>query len=143
MEPITLTKDHLAGIANDMDQQTEMLTDAEINALAQKVNKKINLPFLSEEKELIVFAKLIKWIDRELYKILPNEYYELIHDVSDGLTSQEATDLEIRLTPLINNAINIPILSEKLEAKLISLVLSGIMGAMVKGSKLDGAVVPS
>jgi len=120
-----------------------MLTDAEINALAQKVNKKINLPFLSEEKELIVFAKLIKWIDRELYKILPNEYYDLIHDVSDGLTSQEATDFEIRLTPLINNAINIPILSEKLEAKLISLVLSGIMGAMVKGSKLDEAVVPS
>jgi len=143
MEPITLTKDHLAGIANDMDNQEEMLTDAEINALAQKVNKKINLPFLSEEKELIVFAKLIKWIDRELYKILPNEYYDLIHDVSDGLTSQEATDLEIRLTPLINNVINIPILSEKLEAKLISLVLSGIMGAMVKGSKLDEAVVPS
>ena len=143
MTEITLTKDHLAGITNDMDNQEEMLTDAEINALAQKVNKKINLPFLSEEKELIVFAKLIKWIDRELYKILPNEYYDLIHDVSDGLTSQEATDLEIRLTPLINNAINIPILSEKLEAKLISLVLSGIMGAMVKGSKLDEAVVPS
>ena len=143
MEPITLTKDHLAGIANDMDNQEEMLTDAEINALAQKVNKKINLPFLSEEKELVVFAKLVKWIDRELYKILPNEYYSLIHDVSDGLTSQEATDLEIRLTPLINNAINIPILSEKLEGKLISLVLSGIMGAMVKGSKLDEVVVPS
>ena len=143
MEPITLTKDHLAGIANDMDNQEEMLTGAEINALAQKVNKKINLPFLSEEKELIVFAKLVKWIDRELYKILPNEYYSLIHDVSDGLTSQEATDLEIRLTPLINNAINIPILSEKLEAKLISLVLSGIMGAMVKGAKLDEVVVLS
>ena len=143
MEPITLTKDHLAGIANDMDKQEEMLTEAEINALAQKINKKINLPFLSEEKELIVFAKLVKWIDRELYKVLPNEYYSLIHDVSDGLNSQEATDLEIRLTPLINNAINIPILSEKLEAKLISLVLSGIMGAMVKGSKLDEVVVPS
>ncbi len=143
MEPITLTKDHLAGIANDMDNQEEMLTDAEINALAQKVNKKINLPFLSEEKELVVFAKLVKWIDRELYKILPNEYYSLIHDVSEGLTSQEATDLEIRLTPLINNAINIPILSEKLEGKLISLVLSGIMGAMVKGSKLEEVVVPS
>jgi hypothetical protein len=143
MEPITLTKDHLAGISNDMDQQAEMLTDAEINALAQKINKKINLPFLSEEKELVVFAKLIKWIDRELYKILPNEYYSLIHDASDGLSSQEATDLEIRLTPLINNAINIPILSEKLEGKLISLVLSGIMGAMVKGSKLDEVVVQS
>ena len=143
MDSISLTKDHLTGITNDMDQQAEMLTDAEINALAQKVNKKINLPFLSEEKELVVFAKLIKWIDRELYKILPNEYYELIHDASDGLTSQEATDLEIRLTPLINNAINIPILSEKLEGKLISLVLSGIMGAMVKGSKLDEVVVPS
>ncbi|NEW85156.1 MAG: hypothetical protein GZ094_22715 [Mariniphaga sp.] len=137
MAEITLTKDHLVDISNDMDNQEEMLTDAEINALAQKVNKKINLPFLSEEKELVVFAKLVKWIDRELYKILPNEYYNLINDISDGLTIQEANDLEKRLTPLINNVINIPILSEKLEAKLISMVLGVIIGAMAKGSKLE------
>ncbi|NEW84548.1 MAG: hypothetical protein GZ094_19580 [Mariniphaga sp.] len=139
MAEITLTKDHLANFSNDMDKQEEMLTDAEINALAQKVNNKINLPFLSEEKELVVFAKLVKWIDRELYKILPNEYYNLLNDISDGLTIQEANDLEKRLTPLINNVINIPILSEKLEEKLIRMVL----GAMVKGSKLDEVVVPS
>jgi len=143
MTEITLTKDHLADISNDMDKQEDMLTDAEINALAQKVNKKINLPFLSEEKELVVFAKLVKWIDRELYKILPNEYYNLIHDVTDGISIQEAYDLEKRITPIINNVVNIPILTEKLEEKLISMVLGVIIGAMAKGSKLDEEVVPS
>lgn len=137
MTTISLTTDHLAGITNDMDKQAEMLTDAEINALAQKVNKKINLPFLSEEKELVVFAKLVKWIDRELYKILPNEYYGLINDASNGLTTEEANDLRIRLTPMINKAINIPILSEESEEKLINTVLGAIIGAMIKGSKLE------
>jgi len=38
---------------------------------------------------------------------------------------------------MINNVVNIPILTEKLEEKLISMVLGVIIGAMAKGSKLE------
>lgn len=134
---LTLTKEQLARINEDMNKKIEMLNDAEVNALAQKVNDAINLPFLKEEKELIVFTKVIKWVDKQLYKLLPNEYYELVKDATDGISKEEANKIEERLTPLINNAVNIPVLTEKHEAKLIGLVLGLIIKAMVKGFKLE------
>ena len=132
----TLTKKNLEQIKSDQ-KKVEMLTDAEVNALAQKVNMVINLPILNEEKEFVVFVKIIKWIDQKLYEILPNEYYELINDATDGISKDEAVALEQRLTPIINNAIDIPIISERQEEKLISLVLGIIINAMVKGFKLE------
>ena len=137
MAEITLTKQQLNQIKKDMDKRVEMLTDAEINAIAQKVNKAINLPFLNEKKEFIVFGKIIKLVDRQLYRLLPNEYYELVKDASDGISKEEAVKIEERLTPLINNVVNIPILTERQEEKLIGLVLSLIINAMIKGFKLE------
>lgn len=137
MAEITLTKKQLEKIMKDMDEKVEMLTDAEINAIAQKVNKAINLPFLNEEKEFIVFGKIIKSVDRQLYRLLPNEYYELVKDASDGISKEEAVKIEERLTPLINNVVNIPILTEKIEEKLIGLILSLIINAMIKGFNLE------
>ena len=137
MGTITLTKEQLSIIRKDMDEKVEMLTDAEINGLTQKVNAAVNLPFLSEKKEFVVFAKIIKWVDKKLYQLLPNEYYELVKDASDGISKREAKRMEHRLTPLINNVVNIPILTEKQEAKLIGLILRLIITAMVKGFKLE------
>lgn len=137
MSEITLTKGQLAKIAKDMKKQVEMLSDAEINALAQKVNQAINLPFLSEKKEFVVFAKVIKWIDSLLYQLLPNEYYELVKDASDGISKEEAIKIEERLTPLINNIVDIPVLTEKQEKMLISLILGLIINAMIIGFKLE------
>lgn len=137
MSEIRLTNAQLSQIKRDMNEKADMLNDAEVNALAQKVNKAINLPFLKEEKEFVVFVKLVKWVDAQLYRLLPNEYYELVKDASDGITKEEARKMEDRLTPMINNVINIPILTEKHEKKLISLVIGLILKAMVKGHKLD------
>lgn len=139
MSEITLTKKQLARIKKDMSEQVEMLTDAEVNALAKSINKAFNLPFLNEKKEFVVFVKVIKWVDYQLYQILPNEYYELVKDATDGISQEEAVKLEERLTPLINNVVNIPIISERQEAKLISLVLGLIIRAMIKGYKLEEA----
>ena len=132
-----LTSDQLNQIKLDMSETTQMLSDAQVNALAQKVNKAINLPFLKEEKELIVFAKLVRLIDQKLYQLLPNEYYELIKVANDGISKEDAVIMQQRLTPLINKAVNIPVLSEKQEQKLISFILGIIVNAMVKGCKLE------
>ncbi len=137
MSEITLTQSQLTQIRNDMDKKVDMLNDAEINALATKVNSVINLPFLNEEKELMVFGKVVRWVDKQLYQLLPNEYYVLIKDSSDGISKEEAVKIEDRLTPLINNVINIPVLTEAMEAKLIRLILGLIITAMVKGFKLE------
>lgn len=137
MTEITLTKSQLLQVQKDMNENVAMLSDAAVNALAQKANKAINFPFLNEKKEFIVFVKVIKWVDKQLYQLLPNEYYALVKDATDGISKEEAIKIEERVTPLINNVINIPILTEKQEGKLISLLVGLIINAMVKGFKLE------
>ena len=137
MSEVKLTKSQIDQVNKDMTEQIEMLSDGEVNALAMKVNKAINLPFLKEEKEFIVFVKVVKWVDKQLYQLLPNEYYELVKDATQGISKEEAAKIEERITPLVNKAVNIPVLSEKQEEKLISLVLGLILNAMVKGFKLE------
>ncbi|MFK7757898.1 MAG: hypothetical protein AB8B53_13290 [Flavobacteriales bacterium] len=132
----TLTTRHFKQIDKDM-KGSNMLSDSEILAIAHKVNAVINLPFVREEKELVVFVKLIKKLDEKLYELLPNEYYQLIRDAEDGISADEAESMEEAVTKAINKKINIPILSERLEAKLISLVVGIIINAMIKGFNLE------
>lgn len=134
---INLTPDQLKKIRDDWEVRSEMLTDSEVNAIAQKLDKVVNLPFIGEEKELIVLAKITKWVDKQLYRLLPNEYYELIRDASNGISEEEAKRIEKRLTPLINNAVNVPVLTEKQEGIVIGFILHLIITAMVKGFKLE------
>lgn len=137
MPTITLTKEQLEHIKREMTEQEEMLTDEEVQVLAHKLNDHINLPFISREKEYVVFIKVIKWIDKLLYQMLPNEYYGLVKDTTNGISEEEANKIEERLTPLINNIVNIPVLTEKMEEKLIRLILGFIIKAMIKGFKLE------
>lgn len=137
MTTIALSQQQLVQVTKDMDNKADMLSDSEINALAQKINGMFNIPVLGETSELIVFAKIIKLIDRKLCQLLPNEYYKLVKDSTDGISQEEATALEKRLTPLINSRVNIPIISEEQEEKLISMILGMIINAMVKGARLE------
>lgn len=124
-------------LKSDMDEKCEMLTDAQILALANKVNAVINLPILSEEKELIVFCKLIRKVDQAIYQLLPNEYYDMVHNASDGISASDAERMRKRLVPLINKAVDIPFLTEEMEAFVIDLILKVIVDALVKGCKLN------
>lgn len=137
MATITLTKEQLQQIQSDMYWQSHMLTDAEVNALAQKVNSAINIPFLGEAKEFIVFVKIIRWIDTQLYNVLPNEYYELVHNSHDGISREEASQITDRVSKLINKVIDIPIVPEAVEGLIINMVLGIIIHAMVKGFNLE------
>ena len=138
MSTLTLDAQALENMQADMNAKTSMLTDEQLNALAQKINAAINIPILGEKAELVVFAKIIKLIDVKLYELLPNEYYELINSVNDGISEEEAAMMTQRLSKLLNEKINIPFISEQKEEKLISLVIGYIVGAMVKGVKLVG-----
>ena len=138
MSTLTLDAQALENMQADMKTKTSMLTDEQLNALAQKINAAINIPILGEKAELVVFAKIIKLIDVKLYELLPNEYYELINSVNDGISEEEAAMMTQRLSKLLNEKINIPFISEQKEEKLISLVIGYIVGAMVKGVKLVG-----
>jgi hypothetical protein len=141
MSNVTLDASAVATIQADMNVKTSMLSDEQLNALAQKLNEKFNIPILGEKIELIVFAKIIRLIDAKLYELLPNEYYSLVNSVSDGISDEDAALLSARLGKLLNEKINVPFLSEEIEGKLIGFVLDQIVNAMKLGLKLESKIL--
>lgn len=133
----SLSPEKMAEIRHQYFMKSSMLTDNEILHLARKVNQVVNLPFISEEKELIVFCRIVHWVDVKLYSLLPNEYYSLIRNSSDGISEDEADLIVERISPLIAGVVDIPFVPEAIEKRVIALILSLIINAMIKGFKLE------
>jgi len=101
----------------------------EIKDLAEKLNEKINVPLINETKEEKILIKVVLKIDRFLYDNLPNEFYDLIRSVDNGIDDNEADRLVSRLTTLANKNIDIPYLPEFAEAIAIKFVINVIINA--------------
>ncbi len=133
---ITLTGDQVRAIMDDADRKIELLSIQELEAIASRLNEKINIPFLSEEQEQVVLVKIVKQIDRYLYSVLPNEVYQMVKDASDGISEEEAEKIKTRLAQLINKAVDIPIVGEEVEQLIFKMVLDLIVLALQKGKSL-------
>ncbi|MBP0132189.1 MAG: hypothetical protein ITD31_02210, partial [Nitrosospira sp.] len=60
MSAIILTEDQRKQVLHEFDVQIEMLSAEEVEVLASKLNKKIDLPFITEGTEQIIFVKTVK-----------------------------------------------------------------------------------
>jgi hypothetical protein len=116
------------------------MTQSEIETLAEKVNEKhFNIPLVNERKEGKILVKIIMKIDRFLYDNLPNELYDLIRSLDDGISDDEAKTLIKRLSRLANDKIDIPYIPEALEYVIIRFVLALIVNAMREKFNIDNA----
>lgn len=131
-----LTLNEHQKILDDADTKIEMLSSKQLDLIATKLNGWVNIPFVSEKKEQIVFVKIVKKVDRFIYKNLPNELYEVINDSLDGVSISEAELIEERLSSYINRYINIPYLTERMEQKVFEFILGIIISALVKGKNI-------
>jgi hypothetical protein len=132
MSLITLTQAQRDKVLKDMNETIEMLSNEEVEAIASKLNEEINIPFIKEGTEQTVFVKTVKLIDRLLYKNLPNELYVLVKDSTDGISDDEAENLEKILASRINKKFDIPYVPEWVEEEILKLTLSIIINAMRK-----------
>lgn len=99
------------------------MTEEEIRDLAQRLNRKINVPIINETGEEKILIKIILKIDTFLYDHLPNEFYDLIRSTKVGIEDKEAKRLIRRLTRLANEKIDIPYLPEVAEHFAIKFVI--------------------
>ena len=122
--------------------RTRMSKD-EVEKLAAMLNKKINIPFFfSEPKEFAILVKIVTKIDMFLYNKLPNEIYDSIRSLDDGIVSDaEAKQVVVRLSKLANETIDIPYLSEITEHFVIRLLVGSIVNGMRKNWTLDKSIV--
>jgi hypothetical protein len=124
---------------NAKDEHRHRMTQSEVQLLAEKLNKKIDVPLISERKEGKILLKIILKIDKFLYDSLPNELYDLIRNLNDGIDDDEAKTLIKRLSKLANKKINIPYIPESLEYVMIRFVIALIVNAMRKKWNIEKA----
>lgn len=132
MSTITLTETQRQAIKAEMEAQTDMLSDIEVEALATMVNAKVNIPYIKEGTEQTILVKTVKKFDQLLYKNLPNELYGLVKDSSDGISDSDAKQLEGVLGSRLNSQFEIPYLPEVIEQKIFELLIAMIVSAMRK-----------
>lgn len=137
MPLLTLTMELLKNGQTLLDVPTDALSEYEVNFLAHKASEVIDQPFLDVERDLMIFAKIVKGIDRELFQLLPYDYYMLVKDETEGVSREVAEEIERRVIPIIINEINIPILTDRQKEKIIGIILGLIVKAMIKGFKIE------
>ena len=111
------------------------MTQDEIKDLAERLNRKINVPLIKETGEEKILIKIILKIDTFLYNNLPNEFYDLIRSADRGIDDKEAKRLVRRLSRAANNQIDIPYLPEFAEKFAFRFVIGMVVKAARK--KLD------
>ncbi len=136
---ITLTEEQHNKITADMSD-VSMLDQEEVEVIASLLNRKINLPFVSEDSEQIVFVKLVKLIDSILYASLPNEIYELVKIASDGISPEEARILSTTLSARLNKKFDLPYIPEFIEAKIFDSAITYIISATVENKTIKGLI---
>jgi len=115
------------------------MSEQEIKDLAERLNKKINVPLIRETKEEKILIKIVIKIDRVLYETLPNELYDLVRSLDRGIDDDEAKRLIKRLSRLANKHIDIPYIPEALEYVAIRFVIAIIIKSARKEFDFDKA----
>lgn len=132
MSAITLTEEQRKQVLHEFDVQVEMLSDEEVEALASKLNEKIDLPFIVEGTEQVIFVKTVRMFDRLLYQNIPNELYGLIKDTGDGISDKDAEELKLVLGSRLNKSLEIPYVPEWVEQQVLEILIGLVVDAMRK-----------
>ncbi len=105
-----------------------MLNDKQLEALADKLNAKVNLPMIGEETEKQVLMTALKQLNAALAGKVGEDLRAIIQPLIDGTaTPEEAVALKAKAVEHVNKNINIPVIGEDTEAKILGPVVDGIV----------------
>ncbi|MEM6359846.1 MAG: hypothetical protein AAF149_10040 [Bacteroidota bacterium] len=130
-----LTQDQFTQLLDEYfapPEKRSKMTEEEVKDLAERLNEKINVPIINETGEEKILIKIIIKIDRFLYNNLPNEFYDLVRSLDNGIDDDEAKRLVKRLSKLANKHIDIPYIPEQVEYIAIRFVIGIIINAARK-----------
>ena len=130
-----LTEDQFKSLLDEYYAKPEVrskLTPEEVKDIAKRLNKKIDVPIIRETKEEKILVKIVMKVDNFLYDNLPNEFYDLVRSLDEGIDDSEAKRLIKRLSKLANKKVDIPYLPEAVEYVAIRLVIGVIINSARK-----------
>lgn len=113
-----------------------MLSDEQIDWLADRLNEKVNLPIIGEKAEKAIITNALYKVLDVIEEELPPELVEFIDDATDGLEPQSEAEMDrIKddMATFLNNNINLPLIGERKEQKVFEYIVDFIFEAMRKG----------
>lgn len=113
-----------------------MFTNEQVDAMVTKLLDKVQVPFISEDKEKIILAKAIRKIDRFVYEHLPVELYECIHLTEDGISGEDSEIIKERLIDLVERYVHLPFISVEKETLIFEIIIDSITFAIKKNCLL-------
>lgn len=137
---IELSKVEFDKIVHDFyarQNERQKLSQEESQKIASKLNGSIDVPFKGEKWEQKVLVKLVVKVDNFLYDHLPNELYDLIRSMDEGINDEEAVRLTRSLAKLANKKLDIKYVPEIAEFGILSFVIGWIVNAMRKQWTFD------
>lgn len=115
---------------------TIMLSKKQIVYITERVNEKINIPVIGEKIEFLFIRFAVEMVDEKMEEILPPEIAGLLTSISNGIDPQEAEELKKRMVKYLNNHVNITLLNEESEAKVIELFMDVLADSFLEGNAL-------
>ncbi|MCS6966967.1 MAG: hypothetical protein RMJ44_09410 [Cytophagales bacterium] len=115
-----------------------MLSIAQLNALADKINAAINLPFVDESTEKQLITGVLQQLNGILTTLLTTEQLSAIGDANKGIEMNEAAknSLQSDLMKKLSSHLNTSLLSGALGSNLSKIIAETLVNAMQKGNKL-------
>lgn len=111
-----------------------ILDEAQINWIVKEVNKKVNVPLLGEKAEGKLIRKAVDLVLAKLDDALPEEITKFMTDAADGIEpGADTAEMKENTVDFLNKEINLPILNEKQEGKLIGKIVDLLFDALEKG----------
>ena len=124
-------------ILHARENDRRKLSQEEAQRIASKLNENFDVPFKGEKWEQKIFVKLVVKVDNFLYDHLPNELYDLIRSLDEGIDDEEAKRLTRSLAKLANKKMDIKYVPEIAEFGILSFVIGWVVNAMRKQWTFD------
>ena len=105
--------------------------------IAEALDKKIGIPFVSNNKERDIFLKLAKVIDSAVEARVPDELLAGLNTPGIQIETIVADALKENLVPLLSDVISFPFLPGTIKRKILSFVVELLVDVMASQTTLD------
>lgn len=108
--------------------------------LAKALDKKINIPLLSDRREKDIFLKVVREIDRQMERLIPDEILGALNSGSVQVEDIVSSALKDNLVPLLSDLISFPFLPRKIRDKILDFVVETLVDAMASATTIDEVI---
>lgn len=118
--------------ANEMAVVTVGTHAIDVEHVAAQLNAQFDLPFIPESVE----QAWLEFLVGKIVQVISGDLVQVLVDAANGLTPEEIEADTETLTRLGNQIIDIPVLTENMEASLIRPVVKQLLSYAVAGKAL-------